>query len=357
MRYISKLSCYNLLSDSFPSLIALLEDQDFEVRLATCRLLETIAEFQAENMLTESILKTYMMGFIKMIEQADQVFACSMCIMFEKLSEKIHCANHQASFFHEKIPDLVYTLLNTAFKAPKTQEMNLQASACRTLIAVVIHCFDTHNITEFLDKFYEGLEKAQEFTNKDHRVQLVECMCLCMSMINYRARQMKFTIPKEALYKCYEAAVNVQRKERQILSEAIFLMGSVAPLLGQDFFCFMEDFLAHLKEGIQNSQNNHVITTAFESLGNLSRELGGIDDDKIKNVFMPDLLKRLTDKAVPLEDRVTLFTVIGDLCLGNLKGVIHYVQQILTDFEAIFSAVCDMLVERAYSERKRELDA
>lgn len=352
VRYISKMACYNLLNESFQSLIGLLEDADFDVRVATCRLLETIAEFQSENMLTETILKRYMEGFIAMIDQADEVFACSMCSIFEKLAEKVHNSNNQAAFFQAKIPDLVYSLLNCAFKPPRGQDLNLQSCACKTLISIVIFCFDPLNIQEFLEKFFDGLEKAQTFTNKDHRIQLLECMCLCMSMINYRARQMKFHIPKDALSKCYQAAVNIQQKERQILGEAIFLMGSVAPLLGQEFFCFMDDFLAHLREGIQNSHNNHVITTAFEALGNLSREVGNIDDNQIKDYFMPELLKRIKDGNVPLEDRVTLFTVIGDLCLGNIKGVLHYVQEILGNFESIFQAVCEMLVGQLHSERK-----
>jgi hypothetical protein len=344
VQYISKMACYNLLNESFASLIALLEDTDFDVRVATCRLLETIAEFQAENMLTEGIMKRYMVGFIQMIDQAEDVFACSMCNIFEKLVEKVTHINSNVHFFFEKLPDLCYTLLNCAFKAPKGRDLNLQSCACRTLVSVVINCFDSDAIQEFFEKFYDGLEKAGSFTNKDHRIQLEECMCLSMSMINYRARSMKFHIPKVALEKCYQAAKTVQQKERQILSEAIFLMGSVGPLLGQDFFCYMDDFLAHLIEAIMNSHNNQVITTAFETLGNTCREIGGIDDAKIHDVFLPEILRRINDTTVAVEDRVTLFTVIGDICLGNIKAVLDFIQTILGDFEAIFHAIIEMLV-------------
>lgn len=354
VRYISNMACYNLLSESFSSLIGLLEDREPEVKLATCRLLETIAEFQTESMLSEAIIKRYLDGFIKMIELDEDIFAISMCSIFEKLADKLDNSQLKVSFFFDKIPDLVVVLLNCSFKPPRSNDMSLNGAYAKTLVSIVISCFDMPLIHEFFEKFFDGVTNSAQIQNNDHRIHIEECMCLCMSMINYRAKKNNYAIPKEVLYKCYNCATGIMQKERTILSEAIFLMCSVGHLLGQDFYCFMEEYIAHLEEAVINSKNDGVIAAAFEALGATSRELGGIPDEKVERVFMPRLLSRMTDSSVPVEERVNLFTCLGDLCLGNLKAVLPHVHPILSNFEAIFAAVVEMLVPKSHQERKRQ---
>jgi hypothetical protein len=343
IRHISKLNCMNLLSESFPHLIKLLEDPSEPVRISICKLLQALAEYQSEIMLTERILKPYLSGFIRMIQEADDLYVKHMSIMFEKLMCRFE-PNSQNQFFIDAQGDLAIALLNAAFKPPRTNDLSICETTMGCLVQMVLSCFEMTAIREFYEKFFEAIEKALAFNNRDHRVMLIEGLFICLGMMNVTVNSKRYHVPKDWVSRTFAMAQATMQKERVILQEGLFLMGSVAIMLKADFGCFIDEYLAYAREAIMNSRNDPVIATAFESLGNVAKETGLIDDKVLANFFIPEILKRMSNKNVPLEDRISLFLVIGDIALSNINAVSDHLEGILCKYEEAFKAVVEMLV-------------
>lgn len=351
VRSISKMSCFNLLSESFTNLISLLEDPDHQVKQATIRLLHTIAEYQSETMMTSKILKPYIGGFISMIESGDDLYSVAMSEMFEKLVEQFPAVNSENCFLIENLVDLTIALVKCAFKEVRGSAINVQAAATKCLVQLVINCYDWKVMKEFFEKFLDAVDEASKIPNKDHRLLLTECMFLSIGMMLYKARKSKHSIDSRYLINCYKAAVHSMQREKSILGEGLFIMGAVGCCLKQDFSCYTDEYLSYIKEAISNSKNDQIITAGYESLSYICRETNGISKDVLSNFFIPEIIVRMNDQTVPIDDRINLFVTIGDVALGSIEPILDNLQKVLLNFENAFQGTIEMLVVPVNQER------
>jgi hypothetical protein len=230
IRNISKPQAFNMLMNSFKSIVKNLEDEKPRVVEATIALLRDVAEYHHEVLISDELIKSYYKGFLEMIEGTDLPIAAGVISIFEKLAEKlsfdeVHRIEHLPDFFEQ----LSITLLNLSTAERKSiQDYSLAIdSVFKTMVPLTTNCLDKNQILNLLPKFKTGIEFALE-THGERRILLSEGLLMSSGIGIQKVKTFKMNVNQDLLLSLNHLAVRVMNTAKGILPEAIFCMSTVA---------------------------------------------------------------------------------------------------------------------------------
>ena len=354
IKSITKPQAFSMLMSSFQSIVLNLEDPRPLVRGATMRLLTDIAETQPDVLIHEKQINSYYNGFMRIIELGDMSMAIGIIGMFEKLAEGISYEEAlRSSNFTNNMDLITLEIIKFSLKDRNSGDYNLAIDvAYKSLVPIILNCTDKNKLVPLLERFQEAVEIALRFSG-DRRVMLVEGLLMCSGMVFQRCRLMKMALITDIPRKFFELAKQCMDNLKTVLSEALFLMGCVAGLMGTDFYTLVETYTSYCIEGIKNSKNNQTINSAFDSLALVSRDCTHLLTDKFIDInIVPLIFSRMEEVGVQAEEKIALFVNFGDFFIGNYGAMAPHIGDVMKKYEEGFSAVVEMLVEYRLLEPK-----
>ena len=107
------------------------------------------------------------------------------------------------------------------------------------------------------------------------------------------------------------------------------------------------EYLSLLEECLRSSRNNQFINEALKAYGELSKcQFEALTDNYVEQMVLPEVIQRLRDPNLGVEDKMIMFQVLGQLSLGNLAAMRSSFTEIFSLYEAGFNAVAKLLREK-----------
>lgn len=173
---------------------------------------------------------------------------------------------------------------------------------------------------------------------------LIEGLLMCSGVAFQKVRMLKITIGPDYPRRFFDLAKKSMDTLRSVLSEALYLMGCVACVMGPAFHTLYDTYLEYCLEGITNSKNSQVISAAFDSLAFVSRDSSKLVKDRdVEQKIVPLIFNRMEEAGVQPEEKIALFVDFGDLMIGNYAGVMPHIDGILKKYEEGFLAVVELM--------------
>ena len=340
---ISRGKALQILAHSFSNILKFLEDPVICIRHECAKTLIAIAESRHQIFLQDEVLPNHYNMIVSCISDSDDERLSELiCIMIEKLAISVGNESENEKgliVLGSFLDNLSGVLIEAAFK--KTNDENthgISEWACRTLTSLSVWVYSQQEKLLAINQFLMFMEKASEVLPKMRSGLVIKELMNAAGMTLGKLRGRGVEMDKTILLKLFSLAVRYNLCFETMSNECIHLMTIVGICFGRDFESLVEVYEDHVRKGISDSQNSSG-DMIFLCIAKIEIENPCImRNDFLKLVIFPEIMKRMQNETIPLEERSNLFSIFGELCSSRQAGSI-----ILTETPMILASALEIL--------------
>lgn len=343
----------DMCGKAFPQFAGLLRDKALAVRKAASKGLSRMVQYYPESIITSP------------------AFEGSIELVMASLEDDLKVVYNTAWFItylyeaikHGEFPLLVsaasgfiYKLIACSARGtadPKEAETHIDI--CFMAIYNIIHNSNNSALAEsFLERFLAELEGLQKVPETPRDLAFMNKMfssihaCLLVFQKNGSRPEMR------VLTGCYGTVQRLFRLFNDVLTDGIYVLGSLACILKGEFRPRFEESWPFVQHGLYKTTDAELFRGSVGALGDFARAIGKDFYPQLNDVLRW-LVQCIKDPAMDRHSKTCIFIVIGDLALSTGDLMWPYVDQVLEIYQIGMEAAIELTKTNPESEYCDEL--
>ena len=280
----------DIIPGSIPSLLNMLNDKSWEVRVTASWCLKKITEFHSDCLANIELFDQFMVTIFQHLNGNKRVVIqlCD-CIHFVAMNLKPDFANGETSGYLSKyMGELLNQLLTLAFtKDAYDNNHNVALAAFFSMGSIIDYApIDTYNtINNFFSEIFNAFQSTLDCKNFQKEEVRYAYQSYIATVISACAIGQKVKMNINEAASIYELIKNSFIQRQSVYEEGLMACASLALALGQDFQPLVQDFLVYLNYGLLQWQDTSICRISINSASDLLRAMGPIMNEHIVQII------------------------------------------------------------------------
>ena len=279
-----------IIPGSIPTLLTMLNDKSWEVRVRASWCLEKITEFHSDCLNNIELFDQFISAIIQNLNGMKRVVIqlCD-CIHFIAMNLKPDLANGETSGCLSKyMGELLNQLIKLAFtKDAYDPNHNVALAAFFSMGSIIDYApIDTYNtINNFFSDIFSAFQSTLDSKNFQKEEVRYAYQSYIATVISACAVGQKVKINIQEAASIYELLKTSFIQRQSVYEEGLMACSSLALALGQDFEPLVKDFLSYLSYGLLQWQDTSICRISINSASDLLRAMGPIMNEYIIQII------------------------------------------------------------------------